>query len=142
MLRPMFKLQFVLATTLPLQVFNIKQSRKRLILKDLCLQLMFLRLILVYIANNKFKVSSPRLTRQLFMTTRAPYRYKLTRNQYMLARYNYTCLFEHPCPNTLPLRQAIFYTKVMEQTLQKLSFIHGSLSAIKLSLPCTVNLVL
>ena len=142
MLHPTFKLRFLLATTLPLQVFNIKQERKRLILKDLFLQLILLRLILTYISNSKLKVASPYLTRKLFMTTRAPYRYKLTRNQYMLARYNYVFLFEHSQPPHLSLEQTYPYLQALISSFASLNFLHGNLTSVKLSAPCTLNLAM
>lgn len=140
MLHPTFKLKFLLATTLPLQFFNIKQERKRLILKELFLQLILLRLIINYISHSKLKVASPYLTRKLFMTTRAPYRYKLTRNQYMLARYNYIFFFEHSQPHHLSLEQVYPYLQALVSSFANLNFLHGNLTSVKLSLPCTLTL--
>lgn len=140
MLHPTFKLKFLLATTLPLQFFNIKQTRKRLILKELFLQLILLRLVVSYISNSTLKVSSPYLTRKLFMTTRAPYRYKLTRNQYLLARYNYSFLFENTQAPELHLSQLFPYLQVLVSTFANLNFLHGSLTSLKLSAPCTLIL--
>lgn len=139
MLPSVLRLTVSLATVIPLEAVHRRQSRKRLLLKNLFLQLVLLRLVVSYLPHTRLKFYPAYLTRKLFMTTRAPYRYKLTRNQYMLARYNYTCVFEHKLAYKIPSTQLYLLLSHLVDSFGTLNFVYGSLTSIKMSLPCHIN---
>ena len=125
----------MLTTNLPLRHNVITKHTQRLVLKELFLQLLLIKLFCTSNVHTSFKFTFLYKTRRLFMTTRAPYRYKLTRNQYLLERYHYKlCL-------TLALDQLLtpntFISKLVRLTevCGLLNFAHGTVKTVAVSLP-------
>ena len=81
------KLSLFYITQFPVN-FSLTKKNKLMVF-DILVYLLFIRYIF-----NKFKGSSVRFNfirckRNIFVTTKAPYRYKLTRNQYLNLHYFY-----------------------------------------------------
>ena len=113
MLPPKLVVKLHLISPLPLVLELRSLSPNRLTLKAVYLKVLLLKLILQRTNHVQFKFYSTRPTRTLFMTTRAPYRYKLTRNQYLLHRYHYIfCLGFHNLCQQTPAQARVLQEKI------------------------------
>lgn len=129
MLQPFLTLSLVLCSPLPLVKELRSLSPNRLTLKAFYLNLLLLKLILQQASSIKFKFYAIRPRRLLFMTTRAPYRYKLTRNQYMLQRYYYVFKLTLLKYKTTNLNQVLTFQAQVRKWSQRLDIAHTTLTS-------------
>ncbi len=131
------QLRFLLTTNLPLRHNLILKRPQRLILKELFMQLLLIKLLCASVPHASFKFTFLYKTRRLFMTTRAPYRYKLTRNQYLLERYHYRIVLTFGFSRALNTQSFIPKLLMLTEALGRLNFAHGTIKTVALSLPTT-----
>ena len=97
----------MIGTLLPLRSELRRCPPQRLMLKEIFLQLLLLRLVCKTYRETTFKLKFKYKARHLFMTTRAPYRYKLTRNQYLIERHYYAIYFSLTSYQALTITQLL-----------------------------------
>lgn len=131
--------RFVLTTNLPLRHNIILLRPQRLILKELFLQILLIKLLCLSTLRASFKFKLLYKTRKLFMTTRAPYRYKLTRNQYLLERYHYKISLTLALDQALAPNSFIMQLSDLTAFCGLLNFAHGILKTVTVSLPVHYN---
>ena len=133
MLPVTFQLKLLLTSPLPLVELAALQSPNRLTLKQFYFTLLFFKLVIQQSSGPVFKFYAVRPTRTLFMTTRAPYRYKLTRNQYMLWRYRYVFQLTARMSRGVHLAQALYLQQTAQGWARRLDLANVTLKTSKLS---------
>lgn len=124
-------LRLALTSPLPLGSATSKLSPRRLTLKSFYFSLLFLKLIVERSSKVQVRFYTCRPLRTLFMTTRAPYRNKLTRNQYLIQRYRYTLVFQWLGLGNLSFSQGLALQKLAQNWGSKLDLAHVTVAAVQ-----------
>lgn len=130
MLPSQLRLRFVFLSTLPLKRFLKKDAVQRMHLKSLYMHFLFLKLLLTKFKQVTFILRTKNSMRHLFMTTRAPYRYKGTRNQYLLQRYRYELVLACPLRCWIGLDSCLPTLRMLINYLGRLDLAHVTLGSV------------